>query len=156
MAVERWRPLGSVSRWEPLTGLGDIQSEINRVFDAFFGRPAMAPGGERVWNPAVDVFETRDDLVIACDLPGVKEKDVHVSITGDVLSVKGERQAGDETKQDSYHRLERWFGRFERHVTLPMPVQADKVKATYHEGVLQIRLPKAEEIKPREIKIELV
>lgn len=157
MAVERWRPFGSVSRWEPMGGLTDIQSEMNGLFDSFFGR---STGGraitERVWAPAVDVYETKDDLVVSCDIPGVREKEVSVSITGEMLTVKGERKPAAEAQDESDHRLERWYGKFERHVGLPIPVQADKVKATYRDGVLEIKLPKAEGIKPREIKIDLL
>jgi HSP20 family protein len=154
MAMERWRPFGS--RWEEIGGLGDIQTEMNRLFDTFFGRPAGVGVSERVWSPPVDIYETRDDLVVACDLPGVRETEVTVSITGDVLTLKGERKAQGGSKDESYHRLERWYGRFERHISLPVPVQADKVRATYRDGILEIRLPKAEEIKPREIKIDLL
>ena len=111
---------------------------------------------DRVWAPLVDVYETRDDLIVSCDLPGVPEEKVSASITGDVLTIKGQRKLQSEVKGESYHRLERWYGKFERHVSLPMPVQADRVKATYRDGALEIRLPKAEEIMPKEIKIDLV
>jgi len=157
MALERWRPFGStLSRWEPFRELSEIQQEMNRLFDSFFGRPSSFQAGERVWMPLVDMYETKDDLVVTFEIPGVREKDVSVSITGDVLTVKGERKWDREVKEDSYHRLERAYGKFERSIPLPMPVQADKVKATYRDGVLEIRLPKAEEVKPREIKIEVL
>jgi HSP20 family protein len=156
MAMERWRSLGSsTSRWEE--GLGEIQTEVNRLFDTFFGRPASYGGQERVWAPAVNLYETRDDLVVSADIPGVSDKEVNVSITGDVLTIKGTRALPTgQSKDESYHRLERWYGKFERHVPLPMPVQSDKVRASYRDGVLEIRLPKAEEIKPKEIKINLL
>ena len=86
-------------------------------------------------------------------MPGVSEKEVNVSITGDVLTLKGERKWEKQLNEESYHRLERVYGRFERSVPLPVPVQADKVKATYRDGVLEVKLPKAEEVKAREIKI---
>jgi HSP20 family protein len=111
---------------------------------------------ERTWVPAVDVSETKDDMILAYDLPGVWEKEVSVSIAGDVLTVRGERTLPTESKDDTYDRLERWFGKFERHVALPMPVQADQVKASYRDGVLEIKLPKVEEVKPREITIDLL
>ena len=81
---------------------------------------------------------------------------MQLSITGDVLSLKGERRLNQDTKQESFHRGERWYGRFERHLSLPVSVQADKVKATYRDGVLMITLPKAEEIKPKSIKIDVL
>jgi HSP20 family protein len=157
MAMARWRPFGSsTSQWEG--GLGEIQTEMNKLFDAFFGRPTTGYAGqERMWAPVVDLHETKDELVVACDLPGVPDKDVHVSITGDVLTIRGERLLPtDQAKDESYHRLERWYGKFERHVQLPMAVQSDKVKASYRDGVLEVRLPKVEEIKPKEIKINLL
>lgn len=157
MAILRWRPMGqSVERWDPFREVGDFQSELNRVFDGFFGRSGTMPGGDRVWAPAVDMYETKDDLVVTAELPGVNEKEVQLSITGDVLSLKGERTLSQDTKQESFHRGERWYGRFERHLSLPVSVQADKVKATYRDGVLMITLPKAEEIKPKAIKINVL
>jgi len=154
MAIEHWRPAtGSLARWE---GLGDIQSEMNRLFDHFFGRPTSVQTSDRLWVPLVDMFETKDDLYVTFELPGVSEKEVNVSITGDLLMVKGERKWNRDQKDESYHRIERVYGRFERSVTLPIPVQADKVKATYRDGVLEIRLPKAEEIKPKQIKVEIL
>jgi HSP20 family protein len=155
MAMERWRPFGSSgTKWE--SGLGEIQSEMNRLFDTFFGRPSTYGAQERVWAPAVDLYETNDELVVACDIPGLREKEVSVSITGDVLTIRGERVLPTPEKSESYHRLERWYGKFERHVPLPMPVQSDKIKASYRDGVLEVRLPKAEEVKPKEIKINLL
>jgi HSP20 family protein len=157
MTLERWRPFGStLERWEPFSGLGDIQTEMNRLFDTFFVRPGQVGIGERVGAPAMDMYETKDDLLVSLELSGVKEKEVQVSITNDILTVRGARAPQQELKDDNYHRLERWFGRFERSVALPMPVQADKVKATCRDGVLEIKLPKAEAIKPKEIKIDVL
>jgi HSP20 family protein len=158
MTIERWRPLGaSLERWEPFRNLSDIQGEVNRLFDSFFGRPgAPSTQGGRVWSPFVDMYETKDDLVLTVEVPGVSEKDVSVSITGDLLSIRGERRFDPEVKDQSYLHLERVYGKFERTVQLPMPVQADKVKATYRDGLLEIRLPKVEEVKPKQIKIDIV
>ena len=158
MAMERWRPFGSVERWDPFRGLGDIQTEVNRLFDNWSGRSG-ASAGERMWLPAIDVHETKDEFVLALDIPGVSEKDVSISITGDLLTVKGERRferEGGEGTGNTYHRVERLYGKFERSVQLPTMVQTDKVKASYREGVLTVKLPKAEEVKPREIKIDLL
>ena len=123
-----------IQRFYPFRDLTDMQAEINRAFD---------------------VYETRDQLVVAVELPGVREKDIHLSMTGDVLSLRGQRGIAAEVPQENYHRIERWSGTFERHVQLPIPVQADKIRASYRDGVLEIRLPKLEEVKPREIKIEV-
>ena len=157
MATERWRQFGSADRWEPFR-LVDIQSEVNRLFDNFPGRPApgAAPSG-RAWLPAVDMHETKDDLVLKVELPGVREKDVSVSISGDLLTIRGERRWSDEEGRDQkLLHVERVYGQFDRMIQLPLAVQADKVKATYRDGVLEVTLPKAEELKPREIKIDIL
>lgn len=158
MAMERWRPFSgsAVDRWDPFRNLSDIQGEVNRLFDSFFGRATSTAQGGRAWTPFVDMHETKDDLVLRVDLPGVRDKDVSVSITGDWLTIRGERQFEQEQTQNQYLHLERAYGKFERYVQLPMAVQADKVKATYRDGVLEIRLPKAEEVKPKEVKIDIL
>ena len=155
MALVRFRPFSSAV--DPFRDLSDIQSEMNRLFfDGFFGRPSQVAGVERVWGPAVDMYETRDELVITAELPGLNEKDIHLSIIGDMLTIRGERRWNQEVKQENSYRAERWFGKFERALPLPIPVQAEKVKASYRDGVLTVTLPKAEEIKPKEIKIDVV
>jgi HSP20 family protein len=156
MAIERWRPFAtSLERWEPFR---EIQSEMNRLFDGFFGRPTAieTATGSRVWMPVVDVYETKDDLILKFELPGVREKDVSLSITGDLLTVRGERSFDQELKNDNSYHVERAYGKFERTVQLPMPVQADRVKAVYRDGVLEVKLPKADEVKPKEIKIDIL
>ena len=155
MAMTRWTPFGSLERWDPFRNLGDIQTEMNRLFDSFSGRPSTT-AGERMWFPAVDVRETKDEVVLSFDIPGMTEKDIQLSITGDLLTVRGERKFDRNESSDTFHRVERVYGKFERTVQLAMPVQTDKVKATYREGVLEVKLPKVEEVKPREIKIDLM
>ena len=151
MNVERWRPFG-MERW---ANASDIQGEVNRLFDSFFGRPAAGAAG-RTWAPAVDLYETNDDLVLTMEVPGVRDKDVTVSITGDLLSIKGERRFEHDVKEQQLLHVERTYGKFERLVQLPIPVQADKVKASYRDGILEVRLPKTEEIKPKEIKVDIL
>jgi HSP20 family protein len=154
--IDRWRPYGTVvERWEPFRNVNDIQGEMSRLFDSLFGRPATVLAGERLWAPLADMYETKDDLFVALELPGIREKDVNVSITGDMLTVKGDRRFERDVTDEGYYRLERVYGKFERSMPLPIPVQADKVKATYRDGVLEIRLPKVEEVKPKEIKIDV-
>ncbi len=154
MAIVRLRPFSPAV--DPLRDFSEIQTEMNRLFDSFFGRPSHVTGGiERVWAPAVDMYETKDELVVTADLPGLNEKEIHLSITADMLALRGERQWNQQVKQDSYYRGERWFGKFERTLPLPVPVQADKVKASYRDGVLTISLPKTEDIKPKEIRIDV-
>jgi HSP20 family protein len=156
MAMERWRPFGSVDRWEPFRSLVEIQGDVNRLLDNFMGRPFNGETAKgRTWLPAIDMHETKDNLVLNVELPGVREKDVTVSITGDLLSIKGERRWDDQAKDQKVLHVERVYGQFERLVQLPMAVQTDKVKASYRDGVLEVTLPKAENLKPREIKIDI-
>lgn len=157
MVLERWRPFGtSIERWEPFRNILDIQHEMNRLFDGFFGRPSAAmTTADRQWIPVLDMYETKDDLILAFELPGVREKDVSLLITGDLLTVRGERPINQELEGENYQHVERVYGKFERSVQLPMPVQAEKVKATYHDGVLEVKLTKSEEVKPKEIKIDI-
>jgi HSP20 family protein len=155
MAMLRWRPVGSVERWEPFRNLVDIQSEVNHLLDTFAGRqPVGAIQQSRSWQPAVDMHEAKDSFVLRVELPGVRDKDVAVSITGDLLTIKGERRWDDDLKDQKFLHVERVYGQFERLIQLPMAVQADKVKASYRDGVLEITLPKVEELKPRDIKID--
>ena len=119
MNVERWRPFGgSMDRWG---NASDIQSEVNRLFDNFFGRQAGPGAAGRSWAPAVDLYETKDDLVLTMEVPGVRDEDVTVSITGDLLTIKGERRFEQDVKEQQLLHVERVYGKFERLVQLPMP-----------------------------------
>ena len=157
MAIDRWRPFGTtMERWQPFRQVSELQTEMNRLFDTVFGPPASPSTAERIWAPLCDMWETKDEVVLSFEMPGVGEKDVSVSITGDLLTVRGERRFRQQDNGgESYHRLERAYGKLERTLQLPMPVQAEKVKATYREGVLTVTLPKADEVKPKEIKIDV-
>lgn len=156
MAILRWRPAGQAAeRWDPFGDVSDIETEMNRLFNGFFGGPRLAAGPERVWAPAVDMYETKDELVVTAELPGMSDKDIKLSIDGDVLSLRGERTQAPEVKAESAYRGERWYGKFERTMPLPFPVQGDKVTATYRDGVLTVTMPKVEEIKPKEIPIQV-
>ena len=150
MALIRFRPFAQdLSR-----DLTDIQTQMNRLFDNFVGQPTSSGLAERVWAPAADMYETKNEVVITAELPGLSEKDIHLSITGDLLTIQGERQWTGDVQDASHYRRERWFGKFERTFSLPMPVESGQIKATYRDGVLTVKLPKVEEIKPKEIKIE--
>ena len=152
MALIRFRSLPQTL--DASRDLTDIQTQMNRLFDNFMGHPMGSGMMERVWAPAVDMYETKDAVVVSAELPGLNEKDIRLSITGDVLTIHGERQWGDEAREAGHYRQERWFGKFERALVLPVPVETGQVKATYRDGVLTITLPKSEGIKPKEIKID--
>jgi len=131
-----------------------LQREINRLFEDFFGQeifPAAAEG----WIPALDVRETSDAIVVKADLPGVEPSGIDVSLTGDVLTIKGEKKEEKEEKEADYHRVERRFGSFSRSVRLPASVDAERVSAEYKNGVLTVTLPKKEEEKGKPVRIEV-
>ena len=140
----------SIIRWRPTRDLLSIRDEVNRLFDNFFtGVPERRRGLlEGEWAPSVDVAETENDVVVTAELPGVEQDDVDITITDDVLTLKGEKKEEKEVKEKNYHR-------FQRSISLPAGVQADKAKAIYKDGVLHITLPKAEEAKPKQIKIDV-
>src|SRR5436305_14766642 len=112
MAMERWRPFGTVVGWEPVWNLDDIQGEANRLLGSFFGRPSTVTAGERMWAPLADMYETKDDLFVTFELPGGGEKEVSVAITGDLLTVKSDRKLEHDLKDEGYYRRERLYGKF--------------------------------------------
>ncbi|MCC6446941.1 MAG: Hsp20/alpha crystallin family protein [Armatimonadetes bacterium] len=144
-----------ILRWDPFADMVSLRDQINRVFDESMrqdaGRREAAPA--RAWPPAVDVLEDADSIVIKADLPGLKQDDIHIDLTGDTLTLKGERRFEEEQKRENYLRIERTYGTFQRSFQLGVPVDADKVKASYQDGALTITLPKAEAIKPHRVEI---
>jgi HSP20 family protein len=139
-------------RWDSSREVDSLQSEVNRLFDTFFGgRPANA--GLRRWVPAMDLVETEDHLVLRADLPGVDPEDVNIELKDGVLTVSGERKAEHEEQTDSFYRVERAFGTFSRSMSLPERVDADRITATFENGVLEVRIPKPEERKPHRVEI---
>jgi HSP20 family protein len=126
---------------------------MNRLFDgALQGWPSEADG-TRNWVPPADIHETDNDLVVTADLPGVDPKNIDVRVENNVLSITGERHFERKIEKEHFHRVERMYGSFARSFTLSTPVQANKIQATYKEGVLRISLPKAEQAKPKRIAI---
>jgi HSP20 family protein len=146
-------------RWNPTRGgrdLATIQDEMNRLFDGIFTSPATFRGDVQTpFAPPVDIEERADEFIVRADLPGVSQKDVKVSLLGDTLTIRGERKAETEKKEGTAHRIERVYGSFERSFTLGSSVRADQVKASYKDGVLEIRVPKAEEARLREIQVQI-
>jgi HSP20 family protein len=146
----------AVIRWEPVGELNTIQNEMNRLFSTFFDQPepAIRGGGERRWIPAMDLVETTDHYVLRADLPGVREDDVTVQLEDNVLTIAGQR-AAEHDPQQGYYRMERAFGAFSRSLTLPDGVDPDHVEARFDHGVLDVRIPKPEQKKPRQVQIAL-
>ena len=147
----------SIMKWRPSRELAAIRDEMDRLFDEFFN---FVPARRREllegeWLPNIDVAETDDNVIVTAELPGVKQDDVSISVLNDVLTLKGEKKEEKEIKRENYHRIERSYGSFQRSVSLPTGVQADKAKATYKDGVLTVTIPKAESAKPKSIKINI-
>ena len=144
----------AIIRWEPAREIQTIQQEMNRLFGSVFD--AQAGGGEaltRRWIPAMDLTEEGDQYVLRADLPGVEQKDVGVEVEDRVLTVSGERHTESEKKGDGYRRFERASGSFSRSLTLPEGVDPDSVQASFENGVLEVRIPKPAERKPRRIEV---
>jgi HSP20 family protein len=144
----------AIVRWEPFRELATIQNEMNRLFNTAFDAPPGGNGGTaRRWVPAMDLVETDDHFVLRADLPGLSQDDVNIEVEDRVLTVSGERRAEHESKSEGYHRVERAYGAFSRSLTLPEGIDADAVEATFDRGVLEVRIPKPEQRKPRKVSI---
>lgn len=144
-------------RCMPLTPVRDMvsmQEEMNRLLDSVFSRSGVCAPGESPFTPRVDIEETPEEFVLRADLPGVSQKDVKVSLLGETLTIRGERRSEGATKEGGLLRCERVYGAFERSFTLTAPVRADQVKATTRDGVLEVRVPKAEGARLREIEVK--
>jgi HSP20 family protein len=126
---------------------------MDRVLERFFGEPSGAERPVGMWTPRTNVTETNDSLTITAELPGLEAKDVDVAISGDMLTIKGEKKQEKEEKDEHHHVVERTYGAFSRMVRLPAPVAADKIKATFKNGVLTVNLPKTEEAKQKAIPV---
>ena len=148
--------MSAFRRWEPFRGLLGMQSELDRMLDEFFGRPALVRAdGVRV--PTVDVSETADAVIVKAEVPGVDKKDLAVEVMPDSLSLKAELAREEEKNDEQFHRRERVWQRYERLIPLPAEVVTNQVKATMKDGVLKVRMPKTERSKattPRKIAIE--
>jgi HSP20 family protein len=145
----------AIVRWEPLREFSTLQNEMNRLFNTVFDAPTAGGNGGtlRRWMPAMDLVETGDHFVLRADLPGLSEEDVNIEVEDRVLTISGERKAEHETTKEGYHRVERAFGAFSRSLTLPDGINAEAVSASFDRGVLEVRIPKPEQPKPRKISI---
>ena len=153
-AVTPWRPFMDLTRWD---------RDIDRMMDDFFGR-RIRPWWPEKWFrtgeldvgvPAVDLFEEKDDIVVKSELPGMGKDDIEVNLTDHTLTIKGEKKKEEEVKEEKYYRSERSYGAFVRTLELPTDVHADKVKATFKNGILEVRVPKTEAAKSKEIKVKV-
>lgn len=149
----------SIVKWSPLKELEDMRRDMDRLFEEFF-----APGARRrrVWRtepgiivPSVEMYDRKTEIVVKVELPGVNKEDIDLSITKDTLAIKGEVKREEEVKEEDYYANERTYGSFARTISLPVEVDSEKAKATFKNGILELVIPKREEAKPKEIKIEV-
>ncbi|MGH9340500.1 MAG: Hsp20/alpha crystallin family protein [Acidobacteriota bacterium] len=143
--------MNDLARWEPFRDLVALQDRMNRLFNQ------SLHGGEDIsssrWSPPVDIFETGDELIVKAELPEVKREDIDIRVENSTLTLQGERKLNSEIKEDNYHRIERRYGSFSRSFTLPTTVNPEQIKANYQDGILEIRMAKRPESKPRQIQI---
>ncbi|MCX8126181.1 MAG: Hsp20/alpha crystallin family protein [Dehalococcoidia bacterium] len=147
--------MADLIRWEPFREMMSLRDAIDRLFEDSFVRPSrlLWPELGRADVP-IDMYQTANEVVVKASVPGLKPDEVNISITGDTLTIKGERKEEKETREQDYFFRERRYGAFSRSVTIPVPVKTDKAEATFENGVLTITLPKAEEVKPKQIKVK--
>lgn len=153
MTLVRWNPARDLMRFP--SDIFRMQREIDQLVDSVFRRDTDEDLFPSVWSPAVDVAESDNEYLVKVELPGINKEDVKVTVQDSVLTILGEKKQETEAKNHNYHRVERSYGSFQRSFTLPSTVEADKVDATFKDGVLTIALPKAEEAKPKEIDVKV-
>ena len=139
-------------KWDPMGELTTFRQQMDRLFDSFLGREISTPSLER-WNPSLEMSETSDEILVKIDVPGIEEKDISLTLSGDNLVVKGERKMEKEEKDKHYHKIETSYGAFQRVLPMPVSVDPEKIKAELKGGVLSIHLAKKAELKPREIPV---
>jgi HSP20 family protein len=146
----------ALARWNPARDLMQMREEMDRLFNQVMGRGGdgeEATWGRGLWAPPVDIYETDDAFTLKAELPGFSKDDLQIELHDNRLTLRGERKHETDVKEEQYHRRERVYGRFERAFWLPTPVDADKIQATFKDGVLELRLPKSEAAKPKRISI---
>lgn len=149
--------MGPLVRWEPISELGRLRDEMNRIIEDFFGEPAERETREMLRVPSVDVMDRGDTLVVRCELPGLKKENLHLETTPETLLIRGEVKKEEKEEKEKFIRRERVWGSFQRVVPLPVEVKPDGVTAGYKDGVLEVTLPKSEQArtqKPVEIRVE--
>ena len=145
--------MSNLTRWEPVREMMTLREAMDRLFDDAFTRPVnLRDGG---WSsPAIDMYQTDDEVVVRAALPGFKADEVQINVTGEVLTLRGEMKHEEEKKDKAWHIREQRWSSFERSITLPTDVKADKAAADFENGILTVTLPKAEEVKPRTITVK--
>jgi len=147
--------MNTITRWAPVNTLAKFQDELSRLFEEPVFRGLHATASLTAWTPAVDIFETEHELVLKAELPDVQEKDIDVRVENNTLTLSGERKFEKEFSEENALRTERYYGTFSRTFTLPNTVKLEGIEAQYKNGVLTVKLPKREEAKPKQIKVEV-
>ncbi len=142
--------------WPGFGQWSNLRDELDRLFESPWTGLARTSQLLSGWTPALDVYEDKENFIVKAELPGMKKEEIDVSLHDDSLSISGERKSETKAEDGELCRAERFFGRFQRSVTLPAPVAADKVKAQYQDGILTITLPKTEEAKPKRIDVSVI
>jgi HSP20 family protein len=146
--------MNSITRWDPFRNFSVLQDQFNRMVES--GLKASPDNSAlTTWAPAVDIYETENDLVLKADLPEVAEKDIDIRVENNMLTIRGERKFEESVKEDNYLRVERAYGSFSRSFSLPTTVDTESIKANYKNGVLTVELPKRAESKPKQVKINV-
>ena len=146
--------MSNLMRWEPAREMMTLREAMDRLFDDAFTRPLSIRDGWSLTTPAINMFQTDNEVVVKASIPGIKAEEVQINVTGDVLTLKGEVNQEEERKDRAWHIREQRFGSFERSVALPTSVKSDQAEAVFENGILTITLPKADEVKPRTINIK--
>ena len=141
--------------WKPFGELSSFRKEMDRLWNRFAGEASFAKTFTEEWFPSVDVLEAKNKIIVKAVLPGLEAKDVSVSISEDVLTIKGERKKEEEEKGEHYYHCESYCGSFQRSFRLPVNVQSDKIEATFDKGILKVTLPKTKEAKKKEIEVKV-
>jgi HSP20 family protein len=144
--------MSNLTRWEPVREMMTLREAMDRLFDDAYTHPLSMSGVSAM--PAIDLYQTNDEVVVKAALPGLKADDVQISVTEDVLTLRGEFKQDNVQSESTYHIREKRIGSFERSIMLPTDVQTDKAKADFENGILTITLPKADEVKPKTITIK--
>lgn len=141
-------------RFDPWREIFTLRDEIEHIFDRFFGEAFPATREEAVWHPAIDMYETDKELVIKAELPGMESKDIDITLSDNTLTIKGEKKKSEEVKSENYYRREVSYGAFQRSIPLPVAVNADNIKASFKNGILEIKLEKEKPAKGIKIDIK--
>ena len=146
--------MSKLTRWEPAREMMTLREAMDRLFDDAFTRPLSVRDGWTMASPAIDMYQTDNEVVVKASIPSLKAEDVQINVSGDVLTLKGEVKQEEERQDKAWHIREHRFGSFERSIALPTDVKSDKAEAIFENGILTITLPKADEVKPRTINIK--